>query len=131
MKTTILHVSTFQFGAFVPAWIAFSNNHFIVKTFAKDIPSFPRSDKMKVRRTLKGHLAKVYAMHWSTDKLHLVSASQDGRLLVWDALTTNKIHAIQLRSTWVMTCAYSPTGSMSHYIYIILDLFFNFRFQIS
>ena len=67
---------------------------------------------MKVRRTLKGHLAKVYAMHWSTDKLHLVSASQDGRLLVWDALTTNKIHAIQLRSTWVMTCAYSPTGSM-------------------
>jgi len=38
----------------------------------------------------------------------LVSASQDGRLLVWDALTTNKTHAIPLRSSWVMTCAYSP-----------------------
>jgi len=60
------------------------------------------------RRTLKGHLAKIYSMHWSGDAVHLVSASQDGRLLVWDALTTNKTHAIPLRSSWVMTCAYSP-----------------------
>jgi guanine nucleotide-binding protein G(I)/G(S)/G(T) subunit beta-1 len=65
---------------------------------------------MKVRRTLKGHLAKIYAMHWAEDKIHLVSASQDGKLLVWDALTTNKVHAIPLRSSWVMTCAYSPSG---------------------
>jgi len=49
-------------------------------------------------------------MHWSGDQVHLVSASQDGRLLVWDALTTNKTHAIPLRSSWVMTCAYSPSG---------------------
>jgi len=60
------------------------------------------------RRTLKGHLAKIYSMHLSGDAVHLVSASQDGRLLVWDALTTNKTHAIPLRSSWVMTCAYSP-----------------------
>ena len=40
----------------------------------------------------------------------LVSASQDGKLIVWDAYTTNKVHAI-LRSSWVMTCAYSPTGN--------------------
>jgi len=39
-----------------------------------------------------------------------VSASQDGKLLVWDGVTTNKIHAIPLRSSWVMTCAYSPSG---------------------
>jgi guanine nucleotide-binding protein G(I)/G(S)/G(T) subunit beta-1 len=70
----------------------------------------PRGEKMKVRRTLKGHLAKIYAMHWAEDKIHLVSASQDGKLLVWDALTTNKVHAIPLRSSWVMTCAYSPSG---------------------
>jgi len=49
-------------------------------------------------------------MHWSEDKIHLVSASQDGKLVVWDARTTNKIHAIPLRSSWVMTCAYSPSG---------------------
>eukprot|EP00029_Vermamoeba_vermiformis_P011992 TRINITY_DN67_c0_g1_i1.p1 TRINITY_DN67_c0_g1~~TRINITY_DN67_c0_g1_i1.p1 ORF type:complete len:351 (-),score=60.33 TRINITY_DN67_c0_g1_i1:188-1240(-) len=69
-----------------------------------------KGEKIRVRRTLKGHLAKIYAMHWSEDKVHLVSASQDGKLLVWDALTTNKVHAIPLRSSWVMTCAYSPSG---------------------
>lgn len=60
----------------------------------------------KCRRTLQGHYGKVYAMHWAGDTLHLVSASQDGKLIVWNALTTNKIQAIPLRSSWVMTCAY-------------------------
>lgn len=81
-----------------------------LKDHTKSVASLPKNDKMKPRRTLKGHLAKIYAMHWSQDN-HLVSASQDGKLLVWDALTTNKVHAIPLRSSWVMTCAYSPTGS--------------------
>ncbi|KAI5282415.1 guanine nucleotide-binding protein subunit beta 1, partial [Ascosphaera acerosa] len=45
---------------------------------------------MRSRRNLKGHLAKVYAMHWSTDRRHLVSASQDGKLIIWDAYTANK-----------------------------------------
>jgi len=68
-------------------------------------------DKLKVRRTLKGHLAKIYAMHWSKNPVLMVSASQDGKLLVWDALTTNKTHAIPLRSSWVMTCAYSDSNN--------------------
>ncbi|KAL6041986.1 Guanine nucleotide-binding protein subunit beta [Balamuthia mandrillaris] len=80
-----------------------------LKQFTKDIETLPRCT-MKVRRTLKGHLAKIYAMHWSENRTHLVSASQDGKLLVWDGLTTNKVHAIPLRSSWVMTCAYSPSG---------------------
>lgn len=50
-------------------------------------------------------------MHWSTDRRHLVSASQDGKLIIWDAYTTNKVHAIPLRSSWVMTCAYAPSGN--------------------
>ena len=66
---------------------------------------------MKSRRLLRGHLAKIYAMHWSTDRRHLVSASQDGKLIIWDAYTTNKVHAIPLRSSWVMTCAYAPSGN--------------------
>ena len=66
---------------------------------------------MRTRRTLRGHLAKIYAMHWSADSRNLVSASQDGKLIVWDTYTTNKIHAIPLRSSWVMTCAYSNSGS--------------------
>jgi len=81
-----------------------------LKTFTKDLPSLPRCT-MKPRRTLKGHLAKIYAMHWSEDKTRLVSGSQDGKLLVWDGLTTNKLNAIPLRSSWVMTCAYSPSGN--------------------
>lgn len=81
-----------------------------VKHFTKDVKTLPRCT-MKTRRTLKGHLAKIYAMHWSGDKRHLVSASQDGKLLVWDGLSTNKVHAIPLRSSWVMTCAYSPSGN--------------------
>ncbi|KAK6634771.1 Guanine nucleotide-binding protein G(I)/G(S)/G(T) subunit beta-1 [Polyplax serrata] len=72
--------------------------------------------QMRTRRTLRGHLAKIYAMHWGCDfgcgnSRNLVSASQDGKLIVWDSYTTNKVHAIPLRSSWVMTCAYAPSGS--------------------
>lgn len=81
-----------------------------LKTAAKDASEITTKVPLKVRRTLRGHLAKIYAMHWAEDKSNLVSASQDGKLLVWDALTTNKQHAIPLRSSWVMTCAYSPSG---------------------
>jgi guanine nucleotide-binding protein G(I)/G(S)/G(T) subunit beta-1 len=69
----------------------------------------------KARRTLKGHFGKVYAMHWAgkvngleNNEHRCVSASQDGKLIIWNAYTTNKIQAIPLRSSWVMTCAYEP-----------------------
>ncbi|QRW21103.1 Tyrosine kinase domain-containing protein [Rhizoctonia solani] len=81
-----------------------------LRAMTEDLESLPRV-VMRPRRTLKGHLAKIYAMHWAADKRHLVSASQDGKLIVWDAYTTNKVHAIPLRSSWVMTCAYSPSGN--------------------
>ena len=81
-----------------------------VKQTAAEVEPFPRVS-MKVRRVLKGHLAKIYAMHWAADKRHLVSASQDGKLIVWDGVSTNKVHAIPLRSSWVMTCAYAPSGN--------------------
>jgi len=77
---------------------------------AAEVDTLPRI-VMRPRRSLKGHLAKIYAMHWAADRRHLVSASQDGKLIVWDAYTTNKVHAIPLRSSWVMTCAYSPSGN--------------------
>ncbi|KAK9468523.1 WD40-repeat-containing domain protein [Lipomyces arxii] len=81
-----------------------------IKKMAVNVDPLPRMT-MKIRRTLKGHLAKIYSMHWSTDRRHLVSASQDGKLIVWDAYTSNKVNAIPLRSSWVMTCAYSPSGN--------------------
>lgn len=64
---------------------------------------------IKMRRTLKGHFGKVYAMHWASDSQTLVSASQDGKLIIWNAYTTNKVQAIPLRSSWVMTCAFEQT----------------------
>jgi len=66
---------------------------------------------MRNRKTLRGHLAKIYAMHWASDSRNLVSASQDGKLIVWDSYSTNKVHAIPLRNSWVMTCAYAPSGN--------------------
>ncbi|KAJ8659378.1 guanine nucleotide-binding protein subunit beta [Lichtheimia ornata] len=82
-----------------------------LQEMAKDVEPLPRI-VMKVRRTLKGHLAKIYSMHWASDRRHVVSASQDGKLIVWDAYSSNKVHAIPLRSSWVMTCAYSPSGNL-------------------
>jgi guanine nucleotide-binding protein G(I)/G(S)/G(T) subunit beta-1 len=67
---------------------------------------------MQCRRNLRGHFGKIYAMSWGFDSVHLVSASQDGKLIIWNALTTHKEYAIALRSSWVMTCAYSPDHKM-------------------
>ncbi|KAI8870296.1 guanine nucleotide-binding protein, beta subunit [Ramicandelaber brevisporus] len=81
-----------------------------LRAMASTIEPLPRVT-IKVKRTLRGHLAKVYAMHWATNPRHLVSASQDGKLIVWDAYSTNKLHAVPLASSWVMTCAYAPSGN--------------------
>nr|GEU80507.1 guanine nucleotide-binding protein subunit beta-2 [Tanacetum cinerariifolium] len=61
-------------------------------------------------RTLQGHTGKVYSLDWTAEKNRIVSASQDGRLIVWNALTSQKTHAIKLPCAWVMTCAFSPSG---------------------
>lgn len=67
------------------------------------------SCNLKCGRVLKGHFGKIYSMHWSSDSKHIVSASQDGKLIIWNALSTNKVEAIPLRSSWVMTCAFAPS----------------------
>ncbi|KFM77951.1 Guanine nucleotide-binding protein subunit beta-5, partial [Stegodyphus mimosarum] len=33
-------------------------------------------------------------------------------MIIWDAFTTNKEHAITMPTTWVMACAYAPSGNM-------------------
>lgn len=68
--------------------------------------------KIEQRRNLKGHFGKIYAIHWAgAGSENLVSASQDGKLIIWNANTTNKIQAIPLRSSWVMTCAYEQQNN--------------------
>ena len=64
---------------------------------------------MRTRRVLRGHFGKVYASCWSGDSVHLVSASQDGKLMIWNGYTTNKILSIPLTSSWVITCTYEQS----------------------
>ena len=50
-----------------------------------DIASVPSIDQLniKIRKSLKGHNAKVVCLDWCSDKRHLVSSAQDGKLIVW------------------------------------------------
>lgn len=52
----------------------------------------------------------MYSLDWNPERNRIVSASQDGRLIVWNGLTSQKTHAIKLPCAWVMTCAFSPNG---------------------
>ena len=44
----------------------------------KEVPPL----KLKERRVLRGHTAKIYSLAWARDSTHLLSASQDGKLIV-------------------------------------------------
>jgi len=79
---------------------------------SKGVEALPKLS-MRVRRSLTGHLFKVYALHFAEAESHahmLVSAGQDGKLIVWDTLQGLKTHMMPLRSAWVMTCAFAPSG---------------------
>ncbi|KAI9317677.1 WD40-repeat-containing domain protein [Dichotomocladium elegans] len=65
------------------------------------------------RKVLKGHLAKVYALCWAENIPQLVTASQDGKLLVWEAYKGHKVGSITLQSSWVMTCSQSLSGNLA------------------
>ena len=52
--------------------------------------SFPKPTTLRHPRTLPP-TQKVYAMHWAGDSERVVSASQDGKLIIWQAVTTNKV----------------------------------------
>ena len=86
-----------------------------------EFPDLPPSSDIVCRKTLRGHFGKIYAMQWggksaspyNTDpdgvSNELVSASQDGKLIIWNAVTTLKQQAIALESAWVMTCGFEQT----------------------
>jgi guanine nucleotide-binding protein G(I)/G(S)/G(T) subunit beta-1 len=66
---------------------------------------------LRQRRNLQGHFGKVYAVSWSGDGTHLVSASQDGKLMIWNGNTTHKVQSIPLASSWVITCAFEQSNN--------------------
>lgn len=86
-----------------------------------DVPFFSVASKLdpitnlaiKSRRLLKGHNGKVLCLDWAQDKRRLVSSSQDGKLIVWDAFPNNskQEHVVTLPTTWVMACSFAPSGN--------------------
>ena len=70
-------------------------------------------DSITARKYLKGHYGNVYSVHWSADNERVISASQDGTLIVWNGQTQNKISLIPLRCSWVMSCAFDQTTPKS------------------
>jgi len=66
--------------------------------------------RMVTRRVLRGHFGKIYSVSWSYDSRRVVSACQDGKLIVWNTRNAFKEAVIELKSSWVLTCAFSPNG---------------------
>ena len=68
----ILHLLWSSLLDFVPIYCELCgvSNHLSSKLTDLYLPSY------------LGHFGKIYAMHWSSDSRHLVSASQDGKLIV-------------------------------------------------
>ena len=67
----------------------------------------------KQRNLCTGHFGKIYALHWGPDSNTVVTASQDGKLIIWSSHSGNKQLAITLNSAWVMTCAFSPRSNQN------------------
>ncbi|KAL2641335.1 hypothetical protein R1flu_008922 [Riccia fluitans] len=69
------------------------------------------TDDFRLCKTLQGHTGKIYSLDWAYQaEDRIVSVAGDGRLIVWNALTSQKTHAIKLPCQWVMACAFSPMG---------------------
>jgi len=83
----------------------------VVKDASGDVAA-AGSIAYKSRKTLVGHFGKIYALDWGKNPNTLASAAQDGSLILWQAKTKQKLNVITLRSSWVMSCAMSKSGSM-------------------
>lgn len=94
------------------------------------VPALSPGVQMRVRKTLKGHLSKIYALAWARDSRLLMSVGQDAKVIIWDAYTSNKLHALRIKIPFVMDCAFSPdqrliaTGGLQNscFIYRLPDL---------
>jgi len=67
---------------------------------------------MKMRNNLVGHFGKIYTISWSPAlDTSLLSASQDGTMIVWNALRKLKNQIVRLDCQWVMACSFSANGN--------------------
>ncbi|GBP10941.1 Guanine nucleotide-binding protein subunit beta-2 [Eumeta japonica] len=75
-----------------------------------DLSGIPKI-RLSTQKTLKGHINKVNSVHYSSDSRHCVTGSLDGKLIIWDTWSGNKVQVIPLRSSWVMSVAFAPSGN--------------------
>lgn len=82
-------------------------------TLADKCGDLPDAKKLGIqpKKILKGHINKVNSVHFAGDSRHCVSGSLDGKLIIWDTWTGNKVQVIPLRSAWVMSVAFSASGN--------------------
>lgn len=79
---------------------------------SKLVIKIPPNNYLKLYNTLKGHQDKIACIRWSRDSNYILSACQDGFMIIWDPVTGLKRQAVSLENPWVLTCAYSPNGSL-------------------
>jgi guanine nucleotide-binding protein G(I)/G(S)/G(T) subunit beta-1 len=65
---------------------------------------------IRLRRKLKGHFGKVNAIAFGNTDNAILSASQDGKLILWDAFGSIILQVITLPSSWVMACAFETSN---------------------
>lgn len=71
------------------------------------------SFRFEIRRLLRGHFNKVHACAWAGDDTTAASASQDGKMIIWNTFTRDKLDVIFLESNFAMSCAFeSQTDSL-------------------
>ncbi|OWB84883.1 hypothetical protein B5S33_g3540 [[Candida] boidinii] len=62
--------------------------------------------------TLKGHFNKILSCSWHPNNTNLLSCSQDGFLILWDAITGMKLKIIQSDDPYVTSSDISPNGKL-------------------
>ena len=84
-----------------------------LSTAAEEIPSLPKKVHPQLRQQLKGHFDRVFDLDWSRNSQHILSASQDGVLFVWDGFSGNKLQSVvSVSKGGTLTCALSPNGAL-------------------
>lgn len=82
-----------------------SNGNMIQARSKKQAPK-QATYSVKMRRNLTGHFGKVMAVDCHRSIERVVSASQDGKMLLWNGFTGNKLESITMSSVWVLCCSF-------------------------
>lgn len=76
------------------------------------VAGIPPKPYIRQFNTLRGHHDKIAQIKWCSDSVRILSACQDGFMIIWDSVTGMKLQAIPLENSWVLLCAFSPSGSL-------------------